>query len=117
MRAILAVVMAAVFLSACAVEEKSRQDFERHQMSMLEISRSNPSMLIFETQVDARYPEDSEEAEAVRMRWLQGWLDRGGFCPAGYEILSRRRIGPGEINFHHMDLRYELRCLEAAPAG
>ncbi len=50
------------------------------------------------------------------MEWLQGWLDRQGYCPDGYEILSRDKLGSGDINFHDMDLRYTLRCSEAVPS-
>jgi hypothetical protein len=106
-----------ILLAACALEEKSRADFDRHQMSLLEVSRQDDSILIFEAQTSGAFPEGSAEAEATRMEWLQGWLDRQGYCPDGYEILSRRKLGPGDINFHDMDLRYALRCKEAPAAG
>ncbi len=35
--------------------------------------------------------------------------------PHGYDILTRKKLGPGDINFHNMDLRYTLRCREAPP--
>jgi len=50
------------------------------------------------------------------MEWLQSWLDRQGLCPDGYEIISREPIGPGQPNFHDMDLRYLLKC-RSRPAG
>lgn len=103
-----------VLAAGCALEERSRADFDRHQMSLLEVSRQDDSVLIFEAKTSGAFPEASAEAEAARMQWLQGWLDRQGYCPAGYEILSRRKLGPGDINFHDMDLRYTLRCREAA---
>ena len=102
-----------VVLAGCALEEKSRADFDRHQMSLLEVSRQDDSILIFEAQTSGAFPEASAQAEATRMEWLQGWLDRQGYCPYGYEILSRSKLGPGDINFHDMDLRYTLRCTEA----
>lgn len=98
----------------CALEEQSRADFDRHQMSLLEVSRVDDSVLVFEAKTSAAFPEAGAQAEATRMAWLQGWLDRAGYCPDGYEILSREKLGPGDINFHDMDLRYTLRCQEPA---
>lgn len=111
--------MAAVLLlvGACALEEKSRADFDRHQMSLLEVSRQDDSILVFEAETSGAFPESSAGAEATRMEWLQGWLDRQGYCPHGYDILTRKKLGPGDINFHNMDLRYTLRCKEAPPAA
>lgn len=100
-------------LSGCVFEERSRGDFERHNLSLLEVSRRDNSVLVFEAKAGAAYPENSATAEAKRMSWLQSWLDRQGFCPDGYEITSRRKIEFGEINFHDMDLRYELQCVDA----
>ena len=104
-----------VVLAGCALEEKSRADFDRHQLSLLEVSRQDNSILIFEAKTSGAFPEASAQAEATRMEWLEGWLDRQGYCPDGYEILSREKLGAGDINFHDMDLRYTLRCNEAAP--
>ena len=106
-----------VFAGGCALEEQSRADYDRHQMSLLEVSRQDDSILIFEAETSGAFPESSESAEATRMTWLQGWLDRQGYCPHGYDILSRKKLGPGDINFHNMDLRYTLRCREAPPEG
>ncbi len=105
-----------VIATGCALEEQSRADFDRHQMSLLEVSRQDDSVLIFEARTDGAFPEASASAEATRMEWLQGWLDRQGYCPHGHDILSREKLGPGDMNFHHMDLRYTLRCREAPPA-
>jgi len=101
------------WLSGCVFEERSRGDFERHNLSLLEVSRRDSSVLVFEAKAGAAYPENSATAEAKRMSWLQSWLDRQGFCPDGYEITSRSKIEFGEVNFHDMDLRYELQCVDA----
>lgn len=116
MRHAFALVLFTVLLSGCAMEEKSRADFERHNSSILRTSYQDESMLVFEAKAGAAYPTDSEAAEAVRMEWLQSWLDRQGLCPDGYEIISREPIGPGQPNFHDMDLRYLLKC-RSRPAG
>lgn len=108
--------MMLVVAAGCALEDRSRADFDRHQMSLLEVSRQDNSILIFEARTSGAFPEASAQAEATRMEWLQGWLDRQGYCPDGYEILSRDKLGSGDINFHDMDLRYTLRCNEAGPS-
>lgn len=111
-------VITAIGLSGCALkefEDRSRGDFDRHNQSHLEVSRTDESILIFEAKAEVGYPIDSETAEAERMEWLEGWLEREDYCPDGHEILSRRKLGAGDINFHDMDLRYEVRCSEAPP--
>jgi len=113
MRPALGVVMALVLMSGCAMEEQSRADFERHNSSILRTSYQDESMLVFEAKAGAAFPADSESAEAMRMGWLEDWLDRRGLCPDGYEIISRDPIAPGQPNFHDMDLRYLLKCRSA----
>lgn len=109
------IVLLAVLVSGCAMERKSRADFDRHQNSLLRTSYQDSSMLVFEARAGAAYPADSEAAEAVRMEWLQAWLDVQRLCPAGYEIISREPITAGQPNFHDMDLRYLLKCLPGTP--
>jgi len=115
-RYVYAAALLAVLISGCAMEEKSRSDFERHNNSILRTSYQDQSMLVFEARAGAAYPADSEAAEALRMQWLQAWLDRQGLCPDGYEIVSREPIAPGQPNFHDMDLRYLLKCSSTDPA-
>jgi hypothetical protein len=102
-------------VGGCALETESRGDFERHNMSLLEVSRQDDSILIFEAQTNGAFPEASAAAEATRMSWLEDWLEREGYCAYGYDILSRNKLGAGDINFHDMDLRYTLRCKEPPP--
>lgn len=109
-----AVVLTIFLACGCAMEEQSRADFERHNSSILRTSYQDESMLVFEAKAGAAYPADSESAEAMRMDWLQAWLDRRGLCPDGYEIIRREPIEPGQPNFHDMDLRYLLKCKSAA---
>ena len=122
MRRVAAFLITFSVLGGCAMEEQSRADFERHNSSILRTSYQDESMLVFEAKAGAAYPADSEAAEQLRMEWLQAWLDRRGLCPAGYEIVRREPIGPGQPNFHGMDIRYLLKCVPApapapAPAG
>jgi hypothetical protein len=111
-----AIVLTIFLACGCAMEEQSRADFERHNSSILRTSYQDESMLVFEAKAGAAYPADSETAEAMRMDWLQAWLDRRSLCPDGYEIIRREPIEPGQPNFHDMDLRYLLKC-KSAPGG
>lgn len=103
----------ALCLGSCAAVDDHR-DYERHSMSDLREDWRRPGTLLFEATTSARYPADGETAEAVRMDWLAGWMKRSGHCPGGWEILSRTAIDPSEVHARRHDLRYELRCLEAA---
>jgi hypothetical protein len=106
------IAIVAVLASGCAIEEKSRADFERHNNSILRTSYQDSSILVFEAKAGAAYPADSETAEALRIGWLEQWLDIRGLCASGYEITSREAIPLGQPNFHDMDLRYLVRCAE-----
>lgn len=119
MKAILRIVSALPCLlvfSGCVLEERSRADFERHNSSILRESYQDPGALVFEAKAGASFPPDSESAEALRMQWLQDWLDTRGLCPGGHEILLREPIAAGQPNFHDMDLRYKVRCLDVPAA-
>jgi len=95
-----------------AVDDKT--DYHRHTMSDLREDWRNPGTLLFEASSSSLYPADSEAAEAIRMEWLAAWMKRTGFCPAGWEVLSRSEIEPGEVHARRHDLRYELQCAEPA---
>jgi len=43
----------------------------------------------YEAMTDATYPENSPEAEATRLRWLEEYLGDGGYCPGGYTVEAR----------------------------
>jgi hypothetical protein len=111
-----AAVLLAATLAGCALEEKSRADFERHNQSILRDSYSDPGVLVFEAKAGSAMPADSTSAEATRMQWLDAWLAQRRLCPAGHEIISRQVIAPGEPNFHDMNLRYLVRCSEPPAA-
>ncbi len=103
-----------VVLSGCAAVEDQR-DYHRHSMSDLREDWRQPGILLFEVTTSAAFPVDSETAEATRMEWLAVWMKRSGYCPAGWEILSRTAIDPMEVHARRHDLRYELKCAAAAP--
>lgn len=110
---------AALFLTSlllgtggCAVLD-DQSDYHRHAMSDLREDRRQPGVLLFEATSSGQYPADSEPAEAVRMEWLAGWMKRGGYCPDGWEVVSRSVIPPAEVHARRHDLRYEVRCAGA----
>ena len=60
--------------------------------------------------VNGEFPEDSAAAEAQRLQWLDDWLQLRQMCPAGHEVLKRRKFDDLEDNPAHRALRYEVRC-------
>jgi len=112
---LLAMLPGCVLLSACAAMDDHR-DYHRHSMSDLRADWRQPGIFLFEASTSSLYPPESESAEAVRMEWLAAWMERSGYCPAGWKILSRSAIDPGEVHARRHDLRYELECAEAGAA-
>ena len=107
-------VLAVVTLAGCeAIEDKT--DYHRHTMSSLRESRTEQGILIFEATTSALYPADSDAAEQTRVAWLEAWLKRLNFCPSGYDMLSREKIDPMEVNAYRHDLRYRVQCKAVAP--
>jgi hypothetical protein len=99
-------------VGCAAIDDKT--DYHRHTMSDLREDWRNPGTLLFEASSSSLYPADSDAAEEVRMGWLAAWMKRTGYCPAGWEVLSRTKIEPGEVHARRHDLRYELQCAEPA---
>lgn len=93
----------------CAALE-DRSDYHRHSMSDLREDWRRPGILLFEATSSSLFPADSEAAEATRMEWLAAWMKRTGYCPDGWEVVSRNRIDAAEVHARRHDLRYEVRC-------
>jgi hypothetical protein len=113
-KAIWVMLLQAGLLAGCAAID-DRTDFHRHTMSDLREDFRQPGVFLFEASTSSLYPEDSDAAEAARMEWLAGWMKRSGYCPAGWEVVSREPIDPREVHSRRRDLRYQVRCL--APEG
>jgi len=114
MRPAAGLLLAVVAFVGCeAIEDKT--DYHRHTMSSLRESRSEQGILVFEATTSSLYPADSDAAEQTRVGWLEAWLKRLNFCPFGYEILSREKIDPMEVNAYRHDLRYRVQCKGEAP--
>lgn len=105
-----------VALCGCSSLHES-VDHERHSLSQLSIPRGGGDHLWFDVKLTPEYPDNSSAAEAVRMQWLTGWLERRGVCPHGYDILERRAFEFLEDNPARFDLRYKVRCAAAPPPG
>jgi len=105
-----------VSLTSCAAMHESK-DFVRHTNSTLVQARDGSNALYFQAKAGADYPEDDPESEALRISWLEGWLEQRKLCRSGYEIVERREFGFTEHNPQQMDLVYEIKCTSAASAG
>jgi hypothetical protein len=56
------------------------------------------------------YREDSPEAEAERMRWLQTYLTDNKLCPAGYAISDRKPVLTSDVIGRTYTIFYTGRC-------
>jgi len=115
-RDIAAPFLAVLVATGCAAWD-DKTDYHRHTMSDLREDWRRPGILLFEASSSTQFPADSEAGEQERMTWLAGWMKRGGYCPAGWEILSRSKIGPAEVHVRRHDLRYEVRCVSPEPTA
>jgi hypothetical protein len=112
--ALVAVLLGLVALGGGCAALDDRGDYYRHSMSDLKEDWRRPGTLVFEASTSTLYPADSEAAEAKRMEWLAGWMKRSGYCPAGWEVLSRSPIDPMEVHARRRDLRYDVACADLA---
>lgn len=51
---------------------------------------TRPNGFHFIAAVDTRFPEDDEDAERVRLAWLDRFVGRADVCPDGYALTERR---------------------------
>jgi len=59
---------------------------------------------------DATWPVDGEQAEQVRIGWLEEWLKANRLDPSRYEIVSRRPVFRRETERGKIyDIFYEVR--------
>ncbi|CAN5212412.1 hypothetical protein BH24PSE2_BH24PSE2_02360 [soil metagenome] len=95
-------------LAGCAGE----RDYDRHRMSRIGTTASDPGAWLYEAQIDPKYPAESAAAEAMRMEWLDDWMERGQYCADGYEVVERREFAADEPNPYGSDLRYLVKCAD-----
>ncbi|HJP03988.1 MAG: hypothetical protein CL799_10860 [Chromatiales bacterium] len=111
----LLVLAVTVTLGGCSGIHES-PDYERHSQSQLSTPMGGGDYLWFDVKLTPEYPDNSEAAEALRMQWLLGWLERRGLCIHGYDILERRAFDFLEHNPARYDLRYKVQCAAVPPA-
>lgn len=75
-----------VMLAACTGDEPPLTRFEA-------VSENE---FTFEARAGIEYPEDSAEAEATRMQWLEEALADRRMCPDGYDITGRTLVAAKE---------------------
>jgi hypothetical protein len=102
-------------VAGCASMHES-PDFERHRLSQLVVPYDRTDIYYFDVTFSPAYPDDDASAEAVRMGWLDSYMQTRGLCPSGFEMLARRSFDFLEDNPARHDVRYEVAC-KAAPAA
>lgn len=105
-----------VLLTGCSGMHAS-PDYYRHSLSQLSEPMGGGGFLWFDVKLAPEYPDNNVAAEALRMQWLAGWLERRGSCPHGYDILERRPFDFLEHNPARYDLRYKVQCAAAPPTS
>lgn len=106
---VLAGILAAA-LAGCA--GAGERDYDRHRLSTIDVSPTDPGAYLFETKIDPKYPGGSAAAETIRMDWLGDWMERRKYCTGGYEVAERRQFEPGERNPYGSELRYVVKCVD-----
>ena len=107
--------VAGMALAGCTQSIHDSPDFYRHSLSQLSQPMEGGDFLWYDVKLTPEYPDDSEEAEAQRMDWLEKWLASRKMCGSGYKIVERREFEFLEHNPGQYDLRYKVRCA-VAPA-
>ena len=104
------------FMTGCTSSIHASKDFDRVAYSQVSSPLSGDDFLWFDVKLTPQYPDNNDAAEAKRMEWLVGWLERKALCPAGYEITDRRPFEFLEHNPARYDLRYKIECTVPPPA-
>ena len=114
MNRIVCVGLLALGLAGCGSIHDS-PDFYRHSLSQMSEPTEGGDYLWFDVMLTPEHPNDNENAEAMRMQWLEAWLDVRKICGDGYVILERREFDFLEHNPARYDLRYKVQCEVKAP--
>lgn len=105
----LCVISAITVLTGCAGLHES-PDYVRHTNSALVDGLDGSDMLQFRAKAGSEFPENDPNAEALRIQWLEAWLNQLNKCSNGYRVTNRRTFGFAEYNPAGYDLVYELQC-------
>lgn len=112
-----AILLLAVLLSGCMDALEKSEDFDRHRFSGLTMPYGSPGTIYFDVKFNADFPEGSAAAEEARMRWLAGWLEQRGLCPAGFDVTERRPFDYLEDNPRGYQQRWTVVCKAPAKSG
>jgi hypothetical protein len=112
---VLAMLVVTSALFGCTDVIEKSEDFDRHRFSGLTMPYDRPGTIYFDVKFNVDFPADSPEAEAVRMRWLAGWLKQRGLCPAGFDVTKRRPFDYLEDNPRGYQERWEVTCRAPLP--
>lgn len=96
------VVLIGLLLSGCQLDRDPLTSFEI----------SSPSSFKYLARADPIYPEGSEEAESIRIGWLETYLDDNNLCQTGYHVQNRSKVFVRKTPIGELyDITYEGVCL------
>lgn len=86
MRVFLGILMLASLLGGCASTTGERPGDDERYTKLIPL----PNGFRYIAAVDERYPEDGNQAESLRMEWLEEFIEDRELCPQGFVITERR---------------------------
>jgi hypothetical protein len=105
----------AAFLTAAFLILSGCASMDRDTPSSFEPYSDSSGAMFFRFRADTAsiaYPEGSDEAEAIRMEWLEGYLRSNNLCGQGYEILDRKPEKSSAIAGPAQSIYYVGKCIE-----
>ena len=105
----------AAFLTAAFVILSGCASMDRDTPSSFEPYSDSSGAMFFRFRADTAsiaYPEGSDEAEAIRMEWLEEHLRSNNLCGQGYEILEREPAKSSTVAGPAQSIYYVGKCIE-----
>lgn len=106
MKTFMVCVLLTIVLTSCSTMEA----LDRGVTSFEPLSSSEGyQYFLYKSLASPVYPLESSDAEAIRMRWLDAWLEDNGLAGHSFEILERKPVKrPGLV----YDIYYKIKVKE-----